>query len=131
MTLLDSSTVIHYLRGVPAVVSRFQQCSRRELRIPSVVAYEIAYGLLKSRAVRNRSAVSHLLEALPQIPFDSAAAHDAARIRAELEGRGLAIGPIDLLIAGTAVSRGAVLVTSNAQEFRRVKNLRLADWTLP
>lgn len=126
MTLLDSSTLIHYLRGLPAVVRRFQQTSRRELRIPSIVAYEIAFGALKSR--RQRSSVSALLEAIPQIPFDGAAAADAANIRAELEGRGLVIGPMDLLIAGTAVSRGAVLVTSNTLEFRRVKNLRLVDW---
>jgi tRNA(fMet)-specific endonuclease VapC len=42
---------------------------------------------------------------------------------------GLVIGPMDLLIAGTAVSRGAVLVTRNTKEFSRVKGLRLADWT--
>ena len=128
MTLLDSSTLVHYLRGEPAVVRRFQQSSRRELRIPSVVAYEVAFGALRSRGRRHRSAVSSLLEAIPQIPFDGAAAAEAAHIRADLEGRGLRIGPMDLLIAGTAVSRGAVLVTSNTQEFRRVKNLRLADW---
>jgi tRNA(fMet)-specific endonuclease VapC len=68
------------------------------------------------------------LGAIPQIPFDAAAAAEAARIRAELEGRGFLIGPMDLLIAGTAVSRGAVLVTSNTVEFRRVKSLRLVDW---
>jgi tRNA(fMet)-specific endonuclease VapC len=36
---------------------------------------------------------------------------------------------MDLLIAGTALSRGAVLVTNNTKEFSRVKGLRLADWT--
>jgi len=36
---------------------------------------------------------------------------------------------MDLLIAGTAVSQGAVLVTSNTKEFSRVKGLRLVDWT--
>ena len=41
----------------------------------------------------------------------------------------MVIGPVDLLIAGTAVSRGAVLVTSNTREFSRVKGLKLADWT--
>ena len=47
----------------------------------------------------------------------------------ELETKGVVIGPIDLLIAGTAISRGAVLVTSNTREFSRVKGLRLSDWT--
>lgn len=63
-----------------------------------------------------------------RVPFDHEA-HEAARIRVELERHGSAIGPIDLLIAGTALSRGAILVTNNTREFSRVKGLRLADWT--
>jgi predicted nucleic acid-binding protein len=57
------------------------------------------------------------------------AARESARIRLELEARGVLIGPIDLLIAGTAVSRGAILITNNTKEFSRVKGLRLSDWT--
>jgi predicted nucleic acid-binding protein len=52
----------------------------------------------------------------------------AAGIRVELEKRGLTIGPLDMLIAGTAVSRGAALVTNNAAEFSRVPGLRVLDW---
>jgi predicted nucleic acid-binding protein len=33
-----------------------------------------------------------------------------------------------MLIAGTAVSRAAALVTSNAGEFSRVPGLRVLDW---
>ena len=41
----------------------------------------------------------------------------AARIRAALEAQGTPIGPIDTLIAGTAIARGATLVTRNLREF--------------
>ncbi|WP_265579574.1 PIN domain-containing protein [Leptolyngbya ectocarpi] len=33
-----------------------------------------------------------------------------------------------VLIAGTAKSRGATLVTHNVKEFARVDDLRLEDW---
>jgi tRNA(fMet)-specific endonuclease VapC len=66
---------------------------------------------------------------LREIPFDAAAAREAARVRIDLERRGLLIGPLDLLIAGTALSRGATLVTSNVGEFRRIRGLRLEDWS--
>ena len=62
------------------------------------------------------------------VPFDLTAARAAAGIRSELEGRGLSIGPMDLLIAGTALSRGAVLVTNNVKEFSRIQGLRIEDW---
>jgi tRNA(fMet)-specific endonuclease VapC len=129
VTLLDTNTVIFYLKGRESVVSRLRASSPRELAIPSVVAYEIEYGTLKIGDSRRRDVAYRLLAGLTQVPFDHEAARESARIRVELEARGLVIGPLDLLIAGTAVSRGAVLVTSNTKEFSRVKGLRLADWT--
>lgn len=65
---------------------------------------------------------------IQHVPFDSAAATAAARIRIELERQGSAIGPLDVLIAGTALSRGANLVTNNTAEFSRIPGLRLLDW---
>jgi tRNA(fMet)-specific endonuclease VapC len=129
VTLLDTNTVIFYLKGQEPVVSQLQASSRREVAIPSVVAYEIEYGTLKMGSSRRRSVAFDLLAGLAQVPFDHEAARESARIRVELEARGMVIGPVDLLVAGTAVSRGAVLVTSNTKEFSRVKGLRLSDWT--
>ncbi len=58
--------------------------------------------------------------------FGPEEAHEAAKIKAELKGRG--IGPYDLLIAATARTHGWTLATSNVKEFSRVKNLRVEDW---
>jgi tRNA(fMet)-specific endonuclease VapC len=129
LTILDTNTLIHYLKGHPLVVARFQSTSPRQLGIASTVAYEIEYGSLKAGSSRRREVVSQLLAGIQQIPFDREAALEAARIRIDLESRGLLIGPMDLLIAGTAASRGAMLVTNNTKEFSRIKGLRLADWT--
>lgn len=94
-----------------------------------MVVYEIEYGTLKIVSSRRRSIVDQLLAGIDQVPFDNQAALESARIRVDLETRGLAIGPLDLLIAGTAVSRGATLATINTREFSRIKGLRLTDWT--
>ena len=130
MILLDTNTVIFYLKGHKSVVSHLQSSSPRDVAIPSVVAYEIEYGTLKIGSVRRKTAVSQFLSELTLVPFDYEAARESARIRQDLETLGLTIGPLDLLIAGTALSRGAVLVTHNSREFSRVKGLRLADWTV-
>jgi tRNA(fMet)-specific endonuclease VapC len=127
--LLDSNTLIFYLKGHESVVAKLQAASPREVAIPSVVAYEIGYGTLKIVPSRRRELASEVVANLLQIPFDQDAALASARIRIDLEARGALIGPIDLLIAGTAVSRSALLVTSNTKEFSRVKGLRVSDWT--
>jgi tRNA(fMet)-specific endonuclease VapC len=129
LTILDTNILIHYLKGHPSVVSRLQSTSPRQLAIPSIVGYEIEYGTLKTGTSRRREIVSQLLAGIQQIPFDGEAALEAARIRVDLESRGLSIGPMDLLIAGTAASRGAILASNKTKEFSRIKGLRLADWT--
>jgi tRNA(fMet)-specific endonuclease VapC len=129
MILLDTNTLIQYFRGLEPVVRRFLLTPRREMRIPSIVAYEVEYGAWKTGSVSRRKATENVLTVIPQVPFDVAAASETARIRIDLERRGLVIGPLDLMIAGSAVSRDAVLVTNNTPEFSRIKGLRLQDWT--
>jgi tRNA(fMet)-specific endonuclease VapC len=47
---------------------------------------------------------------------------------AHLERAGEAIGPLDTLIAATALSHGSVLVTRNLREFARVSGLKMVNW---
>ena len=86
-----------------------------------VVVYELEYATPRSNLpARRRHELEAGLEHIQHVPFDSAVTMAAARIRVELEKQGLTIGPLDMLIAGTAVSRGATLVTNDAAEFSRV-----------
>ena len=57
-------------------------------------------------------------------------AQAAGEIRADLERKGVRIGEYDTLIAGQAYARNMILATANMREFRRVKGLRVEDWTL-
>jgi tRNA(fMet)-specific endonuclease VapC len=72
--------------------------------------------------------VNSVIGTLQHIPFDSQAARETAQIRFDLERKGALIGPLDLLIAGIAISRNAILVSDNTKEFARIKGLRLEDW---
>jgi tRNA(fMet)-specific endonuclease VapC len=130
LTLLDPNVIVHYLKGDPAIVARIHNASRGELAIPAIVVYELEYGTLRSKLpARRRRELEAGLEHIRHVPFDSAAAMAAASIRVELEKQGSTIGPLDMLIAGTAVSRGATLVTNNAAGFSRVPGLRVLDWS--
>lgn len=60
--------------------------------------------------------------------FDDDDAREAGVIGAALEASGTPIGAYDVLLAGQARRRGAVLVTSNTNEFARVSGLTLEDW---
>jgi tRNA(fMet)-specific endonuclease VapC len=62
------------------------------------------------------------------LPFGLDAARTAAEIRMELERHGTPIGPLDTLVAATALEYRATLVTHNVREFGRVKGLKVEDW---
>ena len=62
--------------------------------------------------------------------YSKISAQSYANIRTDLEKKGQIIGANDLLIASHALSLGAVLVTNNTREFKRVEKLILEDWTL-
>jgi tRNA(fMet)-specific endonuclease VapC len=130
VTLLDTNVLIHFLKGRQGVVERMLAAPARELAVSTVSQHELEFGALRSaHPAARRKVIRELCRDLVVVPFDGAAALDAAAIRAGLAARGELIGPMDLLIAGTARSRGALLVTGNMREFSRVEGLRLADWT--
>jgi len=129
MYALDTNTLIYFFKGAGRVAERLLAQSPSGIAIPTVVVYEIESGIAKSkRPESRRTQFDQLLEAVEVLPFDRVAARTAAGIRARLEKRGTPIGPLDTLIAATALVRGATLVTRNTGEFSRVKELNLADW---
>ena len=97
--------------------------------ISSVTYGELMHGVEKSMAPeKNRLAISLFLSPIAVLDFSAKAAEEYGKIRAELERKGMPIGPMDLLIAAHAKAEGLTLVTNNTREFCRVENLPVEDW---
>lgn len=130
MYLLDSDVCINLLRGrLPLARQLMRQSDPRLFAIPAVVEAELRTGARKSARHReNLLLLERFLDPFVRVPFDADCAVAYGRIRAQLEAEGRAIGPNDLLIAATAVARGATLVTGNVREFERVPGLDLESW---
>lgn len=63
------------------------------------------------------------------IPFDNGAAELYAGIRVSLAEKGTPIGPNDLIVASTVMANKGTLITNSEQEFRRIKDLQIENWT--
>jgi tRNA(fMet)-specific endonuclease VapC len=127
--LLDTNTCIYIINNRPAnVLERFRKYKAGEVGISSIAASELAYGVAKSGSVKNRKALDMFLAPLEILPFDSQCLWFYADLRASLEKQGLAIGPMDTLIAAQALSIDGTLVTNNIKEFMRVPKLKLDNW---
>ena len=93
-----------------------------------VVAAELRYGAAKKGSPRLSQRVEDLLGRLPVLPLELPADAIYGEIRADLERRGLPIGPNDLLIASQAITTDSTLVTDNVGEFSRIGGLRVENW---
>ena len=103
--LLDTNICIHIINARPAaVLERFRLYRMGEIGVSSVVAAELAYGVVKSGSSRNRQALEMFLAPLIILPFDEA------------------------VIWAYGELREALLVTNNTREFARVPGLRLENW---
>ncbi len=129
MYIIDTNTLIYFFKGIGGVPAKFLETSPKDIAIPSVVLYELEYGIAKSTSPgKRRAQLKELCGLVEILPFADKAAHFSAAIRAKLEKKGTPIGSCDVLIAGTALANNGILVTNNTKEFSRVSKLKLTNW---
>ena len=128
MYLLDANVVIHFFKSKGNVSQNLLSKKKSELAIPSIVQYELLFGARNQTNIKKAAILQDFLADIRIIAFTEVEAEASADIRAHLEKQGLQIGPLDNLIAGTAIANSAILVTNNIREYQRVPNLMVEDW---
>ncbi len=128
--LLDTNTASYVIKGnFPRVRERLLRIPMAEVGISVVTEAELRFGVARlPEATTLKSVVEEFLLRVEILPWNSEAAQQYARLRAILEKEGSPIGNLDLMIAAQAVAAGVVLVTHD-HVFRRVKGLRVEDWS--
>ncbi|MCR9243267.1 MAG: type II toxin-antitoxin system VapC family toxin [Rhodobiaceae bacterium] len=128
--LLDTNICIFLAKDRPPTLQQKVKSHDGRIAVSSVVLAELRYGADKSaRPEKNHLVVDGLVARVEVLSFNQKAADHYGQIRADLERKGLPIGPYDLMIAAHAQAEGLVLVTNNVREFERVPGLRVEDWT--
>lgn len=128
--MLDTNICIYVIKKMPpSVIERFVAHDVADICVSTVTYAELMHGVEKSQAKeRNRIAFMLFMSAMTILDFDSAAAQEYGKIRADLEAKGTPIESMDMLIAAHARSQRLTLVTNNTREFIRVTGLELENW---
>lgn len=129
--MLDTHICIYLIKLKPEkVLKHFKSHEVGAIGISSITLSELRYGVAKSQHIeKNRQALDEFILPLEIADFDEAAAGVYGTIRAALEKVGRLIGSMDLLIGAHALALDVALVTTNTKEFKRIKNLKVVDWT--
>lgn len=127
--LLDTNIISDLIRNPQGKAAK-QIAKRGEKNICTsiIVAAELRYGCARNGSARLLKAVENLLAEIDTLPFDAPADVEYGRIRSELEAAGRPIGGNDLLIGAHALATGAIIVTANVAEFKRVRGLKAENW---
>jgi toxin FitB len=126
MILLDTNVVSAMMRIQlePRVAAWLSRQPANALATSAVTVFEIQNGIeqmpIGKRRNAQKAALTELLNDLfssAVLPFDTAAAVEAGRIRAQQLGSGNNVAVPDSLIAGIARSVGAAIATRNTKDF--------------
>ena len=129
--MLDTNICSYIIRNKPETIKeKLKEVEKSHtVALSSIVVSELLYGATKKDSPKLMKIVSTFVDNFIIYDYAKVSAHFYANIRTGLEKKGQIIGANDLLIASHALSLGAVLVTNNGREFKRVEKLILENWT--
>jgi tRNA(fMet)-specific endonuclease VapC len=129
--MLDTNICIYLIKQKSAnILKHFSSHDVGDVGISSITFAELQCGVSKSKHVqKNQQALSEFIQPLEIADFDEKAAESYGDIRAILEKTGTPIGSMDMLIGAHALSLGVTLITNNVREFKKIKGLKIANWT--
>lgn len=127
-SLIDSNIAILLIEGDDATLERVDALPEAPL-LSVVSTVELEAGLYEygEEDADLRRRLNLLLEKVEELPFTSREVAAYGSIVANLGYSRRMI--IDRMIAATALTRNATLVTANPRDFRKIPELRIEDWS--
>jgi tRNA(fMet)-specific endonuclease VapC len=128
MILLDTNVVIAFFNGKQEVLIRIQAEIGR-IALSTLVVAELDYGAKASqKAKENIEKLHRFVDIVQVVPFDLECAKIFGTIKSKLRKLGKPTGETDALIAATAMSHKALLVTGNRKHFENIDGLKVESW---
>ncbi|MEK9171177.1 MAG: type II toxin-antitoxin system VapC family toxin [Patescibacteria group bacterium] len=121
--VIDTSIIIDFTRAGTGQLPDLIEAAKSdeiELFIPTVVILELWIGKSMQQS-KNTAAAEKLFSGIKRIDL----VESIAKLAGKLLRKNLLTGPMDAVIAASALELNAKLATGNRRHFEKVKNLRL------
>ena len=129
---LDTNVIADSIRGKSKnIPTHFAKIHSSDIYVSAIVVAELEFGAKhSSNYQKNKDLYEDFISDFQIVPFEKSYSEKYGKIRQFLTASGQVIGANDMLIAATAMANDAILVTHNTDEFERIPELKLDDWTL-
>ena len=129
MYLLDTDTLIYFLKGHETVVQNFRSHVNKPKAISVITYGELIYGARKSERVpENLAKVYRLAELYPIIDITRPVMDSFGELKASLSASGSTIDDFDLQIGCIALMLNYTVVTNNTKHFKKIPGLKWVNW---
>jgi len=127
--LLDTNICIYYMKGLFDLDKKINKIGSENCYISEITLAELKYGVENSeQKSKNKKALDIFLNGITIIPIYNSLDFYASE-KARLRKNGNTVDDFDLLIGACAVSNNMILVTNNLKHFKRIKKIKIQDWT--
>jgi tRNA(fMet)-specific endonuclease VapC len=125
--VLDTMIIVRHLRGRKDEAKLIQKLQLNSTVATTIVnSFEIYYGAYKSENTsKNLASAKGFLSTVEVLDLDDDSVEMAGRVMADLEAKGIALDPRDVLIGSIASKNGYSVVTLNSKHFQRIPTLQV------
>jgi len=127
---LDTNIVSYYLKGNRTIIERIagETDDGNSIVIPPTVFYEIKRWLLIVGSTKKLTLFETMCSLSGIGDIDRDILEIAAGLSSGLQGKGIALGDNDVLIAAYCIHHGYTIVTNNEKHFRYIPGLKVVNW---
>lgn len=117
------------MKGKFDLEAKFDNVATENCFISEITLAELKFGVEKSeKPEKNKKALDNFLSGVQILPiFHSLDLY--AKEKARLQKAGTPIDDFDLLIGVTSITHKLTMVTNNTNHFKRIRGIKLEDWT--
>ncbi|MBI4378406.1 MAG: type II toxin-antitoxin system VapC family toxin [Nitrospinae bacterium] len=124
---LDTDIIIDHLKGKGPGVEIFERIIKKGNPLTTqITRFELLCGAIDNR---ENKIIEDCLFGFRVLSFDKDSSLIAAGLYRELKKKGQFIGIRDIMIGGIALANNLKLATKNISEFRRIKGLRIIEFS--
>ena len=128
--MFDTDTVSFFMKDNPKNIRlKTARHEKDEFCISAITYAELMFGLTRNYSKQLDFWLHEVVKKFSVIDFNDSAAVIYGNIRAALEKSGKLLDNMDMLIAASALSAKAILVTHNIRHFSKIKDLTVEDWS--
>lgn len=127
---MDADVFLEAERGRFDFIGWLENHPEEEVMVAAITVAELRRGVERAALAdqpQRAQFVERLIETFQVVPYTEGTAREHARLWAEVERTGFAVGAHDLLLAATAMERGDSVATFNGRRFALIPTLKVIE----